>query len=115
MILYGVGSCVESLPRTSGRRHNVEIIQEGKQRIVWVQGGCRTVQHFVLPQCKQRGGKSVALLAALALLDFPEAPAVVPPAVDRWLAMEHADEREELRPGATSRSLDRKANRDMQS
>ena len=43
LILYGVGSCVESLPHTSGRRHNVEIIQEGKQRIVCM--GARRMPH----------------------------------------------------------------------
>ena len=49
VFLYGVRSCVESLPRTIGCRHDVEIVQEGQQRIVWVQGGCRAVQRFVLP------------------------------------------------------------------
>ena len=48
VVLYGVRSYVESLPRTIGCRHDVKVVQEGQQRIVWVQGGCRAVQRFVL-------------------------------------------------------------------
>ena len=64
---------VERFPRASGRGHNVDVVKEGGQAFTRLQAPVGSNEGIVLAKRVQGWGQGVALLAAFALTDAPDA------------------------------------------
>ena len=80
VVSHGLGGSIQRRARAAWGRDE-QVVQESHQGVPSVQAGSRALQSVMLPQCVQRWGERVALLAPLSLPDFPVPPGVVPPAV----------------------------------